>query len=79
MLIAVGAVLRSLLLVYSAWHDRHSIVKYTDVDYRVYSDAAKRVMQDGSPYDRATYRYSPLIAWMLLPNEMLSPLWGKAR
>lgn len=33
-------VLRVALILYSEWHDAHSIVKYTDVDYRVFSDAA---------------------------------------
>ena len=32
--------LRIVLIVYSEWHDAHSVVKYTDVDYRVFSDAA---------------------------------------
>ena len=36
----VSAFLRVALILYSEWHDAHSIVKYTDVDYRVFSDAA---------------------------------------
>lgn len=31
---------RVALIVYSEWHDARSVVKYTDVDYRVFSDAA---------------------------------------
>lgn len=37
----VSALLRCILIVYSEWHDARSLMKYTDVDYRVFSDAAR--------------------------------------
>lgn len=37
----VSALLRVILILYSEWHDARSVVKYTDVDYRVFSDAAR--------------------------------------
>jgi hypothetical protein len=72
-----GASARLLLLAWSAIQDKFMTVKYTDVDYLVFSDAARSVAEGGSPYDRATYRYSPILAFLLLPNTFLHPAWGK--
>ena len=76
-ILTISTLLRISLILYSEWHDAHSVVKYTDVDYRVFSDAAALVAAGASPYQRATYRYSPLLAWALTPNTLWSPAWGK--
>ena len=43
-ILVVSVVLRVALILYSEWHDEHALVKYTDVDYRVFSDAARYLL-----------------------------------
>ncbi|KAL6655022.1 hypothetical protein ACP70R_005848 [Stipagrostis hirtigluma subsp. patula] len=72
-----SAALRLALVVFGEWQDAHLEVRYTDVDYLVFSDAAASVAAGGSPFARATYRYSPLLAFLLVPNSLLHAAWGK--
>lgn len=75
-LLQLATVVRIALILYGEWQDTRVDVSYTDVDYLVYSDAAQSICDGGSPYARSTYRYTPLLAWLLVPNCVF-PQYGK--
>lgn len=64
----IGIVIRVALVLYSEYQDLRFNIKYTDIDYRVYSDGADQVYNHGTPYDAHTYRYTPLLAIFMVPN-----------
>ncbi|EFN77412.1 GPI mannosyltransferase 1 [Harpegnathos saltator] len=70
-------IIRLLLILYAEVHDELFSVPYTDVDYRVFTDAARHVVKGRSPFERHTYRYSPFLAWLLTPNIILYKNFGK--
>ncbi|KAL8733954.1 MAG: hypothetical protein Q9181_003368 [Wetmoreana brouardii] len=80
-IVVCATVLRFIFLIYGLLQDAYSPIKYTDIDYFVFTDAARYISQRQSPYERETYRYTPLLAWLLLPTSWQGALWfsfGKA-
>jgi len=69
---------RIFMILFSQWYDNDdTCVHYTDIDYKVFIDAAQHMWEGDSPYLRPTYRYTPLIALLLIPNILLHNCWGK--
>lgn len=70
--------IRLLMILFSQWYDNNDTgVRYTDIDYKVFTDAAQHMLEGDSPYLKPTYRYTPLIAVLLIPNILLHKYWGK--
>ncbi len=79
-ILAIGTVFRFSVLIIglvldhvsNQWH-------YTDIDYSIYSDAGLLAWEGFSPYERPTFRYPPVLAWLMIINQQnfswLGKLW----
>lgn len=75
--LCVSVLVRLVILIYGEYHDQHSEVPFTDIDYKVVTDGARHIIDNGSPYQRHTYRYTPLLAYFLVPNILVHRSFGK--
>lgn len=75
--LAISFLIRLAFIAYGEFQDRHAEVPFTDIDYRVVTDAARHVLNDESPFQRHTYRYTPILAYLLTPNITVHVAFGK--
>uniref|UniRef100_A0A1A9WV10 GPI alpha-1,4-mannosyltransferase I, catalytic subunit n=1 Tax=Glossina brevipalpis TaxID=37001 RepID=A0A1A9WV10_9MUSC len=69
--------IRLLLIVYGEIHDAYSEVPYTDIDYKIVMSGARGILNGDSPFNRHTFRYSPVYAFIQIPSVLLHPAVGK--
>lgn len=73
----LSALVRIIMIAYGEWHDTVMKVKYTDIDYSVITDGAYYILKRQSPFERPTYRYTPLLAIMMKGNFVINKSFGK--
>lgn len=77
-ILLLGFILRLGVIIIGDYIDSYFYpVQFTDIDYRVYSEAAEYVYNGKSPYERQTYRYPPVLAIVLVGNFLFHRFFGK--
>ena len=72
----IGFALRIYIIQTLSKNDNYLAGEYsifTDLDYKVYLDSS---LYD-SPYERHTYRYSPILSWIMSPSYTFHQNFGK--
>lgn len=72
-----GLVIRFIIIIISDLLESFNIFSYSDIDYTVFTDGAYYVSKNQSPFKRETYRYSPIMAYVMLPNIYIHRTIGK--
>lgn len=69
--------IRLAFIAYGEFQDSFAEVPFTDIDYKVVTDGARHILNDQSPYKRHTYRYTPILAYLLTGNILIHSSFGK--
>jgi len=78
LLLVYATVVRCIAIIYCNYHDRYiTHLKFTDIDYHVYTNGSRAVMQGRSPFEDQEYRYPPAISLLFLPNLFIGENFGK--
>lgn len=75
--VLISFVIHIILIIIAEIQDYYFELKYTDIDYVVFTDGARYLFNHQSPFNRQTYRYTPLLALLMTPNVFLFPQFGK--
>lgn len=73
----ISLFIRLAFIVYGEFQDNYAEVPFTDIDYKVVTDGARHIINDQSPYKRHTYRYTPILAYLLTGNIFIHSSFGK--
>lgn len=73
----ISLAVRLAFIAYGVFQDLYAEVSFTDIDYKVVSDAARFILNEQSPYKRHTYRYTPILAYLLTGNILIHESFGK--
>ena len=78
-LLSLGIALRVVVLLFGLWMDSRGSagLRFTDIDYEVFSGAGRNIYEGMSPYHQGTFRYPPLLALLMVPNEFIWSGCGK--
>ncbi|KAG4177636.1 hypothetical protein ERO13_A11G320400v2 [Gossypium hirsutum] len=66
LVLLISAIFRVGLILFGEWQDTHMEVRYTDVDYLVFSGAASLMASGHSPYKRTTYPKTHFVGLSIL-------------
>ena len=69
--------IRYLIIIITEFLYYNYHILYTDIDYHVFSDGAKEILLGKNPYERETYRYTPILAFLMTPNIFFYYPFGK--
>lgn len=76
--LAYGLLVRLLLLLYSIIHDNFvEHIKYTDIDYHVFTNGSRNLIDGANIYRDTEYRYTPFVALVFVPNLLVNLNFGK--